>query len=182
MRDIQLALNDVAASSHRGAAFLIAFGTTWIVCGLLAYRLPAAGLALAVMFQGALALPMTFGLQKLLGFPAEHHENPLTSLSVYLAMTQTVAIPAAVQTHVQTPTFVAAVFAAVVGAHFLPYAWPQQTRVYVALSLGVPLGSWLIMAIFGEEGYRIVPWIVGASLLVGAVVLLLAHRSSGREG
>ena len=182
MRDIQLALNDVAASSHGGAAFLIAFRTTWIVCGLLACRLPAAGLALAVMFQGALALPMAFGLQKLLGFPTGHPENRLTSLSVYLAMTQTVAIPAAVQTYVQTPTFVPAVFAAVVEAHFLPYAWLQQTRVYIVLSLGVSLGSWLIMAIFGEEGYGIVPWFFGASLLVGAVVLLLAHRSSGRGG
>ncbi len=182
MRDIQLVLNDVAASSHRGAAFLIAFGTTWIVCGLLAYSLPAAGLALAVMFQGAVALPMAFGLQKLLGFPAGHPENPLTSLSVYLAMTQTVAIPAAVLTYVQTPTLVPAVFAAIVGAHFLPYAWLQQTRVYIALSVSVSLGSWLIMAILGGEGYRIVPWFVGASLLVGAVVLLLGQRSGRQKG
>jgi len=149
MRNIQMALNDVAASSHRGAAFLIAFGTTWIVCGLLAYRSPAAGLALAVMFQGAVALPMAFGLQKLLRFPAGHPENPLTSLSVDLAMKQTVAIPAAVLTYVQSPTFVPAVFAAIVGAHFLPYAWLQQNRVYIGLSLGVSPGSWPIMAIFG---------------------------------
>lgn len=81
MRDTRLALNDAAVSSRRGAAFLIAFGTTWIVCGLLAYRLPAPGLALAVMFQGALVLPMAFGLQKLLGFPPGHPKKPLTSLS-----------------------------------------------------------------------------------------------------
>ena len=58
MRDIQIAMDDVASSSHRAAAFLIAFGTTWIVCGLRAYRLPAKDLALAVIFQGAVALPM----------------------------------------------------------------------------------------------------------------------------
>ena len=60
-------LNDLAASSHRGGVFLIAFGTTWIVWGLLAYRLPAAGHAVAAMFEGASALAMAFGLQKLLG-------------------------------------------------------------------------------------------------------------------
>lgn len=177
MRDIQLALNDVAASSRRGAAFLLAFGTTWIVCDLLAYLLPAADLALAVMFQGALAVPMAFGLQKLLGFPDGHPENPLTSLSIFLAMTQAVAIPAAALTYVRTPTFVPAVFAAIVGAHFLPYAWLQQTRVYLALGVGVSLGSWVIMATLGEDGYRIVPWFVGGSLLVSAAVLL-----SGRVG
>ena len=155
------------------------------VCVCFAYSpacQPNAGLALAVMFQGAVALPMAFGLQKLLGFPAGHPENPLTSLSVYLAMTQTVAIPAAVLTYVQTPTLVPAVFAAIVGAHFLPYAWLQQTRVYIALSVSVSLGSWLIMAILGGEGYRIVPWFVGASLLVGAVVLLLGQRSGRQKG
>ncbi|MCY4658479.1 MAG: hypothetical protein OXF93_01515 [Acidobacteria bacterium] len=172
MKDIQLALNDVAASSHRGAAFLVAFGTTWIVCGLLAYFLPAEDLALAVMFQGALGVPMAFGLQILFRFPVGHPKNPLISLSIYLAMTQTVAIPAAVLTYVRTPTMVPAVCAAILGAHFLPYAWLQQTRVYIALSVGVSLGSWLVMAIFGENGYRIVPWFVGGSLLIGGVTLL----------
>ena len=172
MRDIQLALNDLAASSRRGAAFLIAFGTTWLACGLLAYLLPPADLALVVMFQGALAVPMAFGVQKLLGFPEGAPENPLTSLSIYLGMTQAVAIPAAVLTYARTPTFVPAVFAAIVGAHFLPYAWLQQTRVYVVLSVDVSVGSWVIMALLGEDGYRIVPWFVGGSLLVGAVVLL----------
>ena len=125
---------------------------------------------------------MAFGLQRLLGFPAGHPKNPLTSLSVHLAMTQTVAIPAAVLTFVRTPTLVPAVPAAIVGAHFLPYAWLQQTRVYVGLSVGVSLGSWLTMAIFGGEAYRIVPLFVGASLLVGAVFQLLAQRSGRREG
>ena len=67
---------------------------------MLAYRLPASGFALAVMFQGALTLPMAFGFQELLGFPAGHPKNPLTWLSVHLAMTPTVAIPAGVLTFV----------------------------------------------------------------------------------
>ena len=171
MRDIELALGDLAARSHNGTAFLIASGITWLICGLLAYRLPVKGFALAVMFQGAVALPMAFGLQKLLGFPSGHPANPLTSLSIYLAMSQSVAIPAVILTYVRTPTFVPAVFAVIVGAHFLPYAWLQQSRVYIALSVCVSLGSLLIMAIFGEEGGKIVPWFVGVSLLVGAAVL-----------
>ena len=125
---------------------------------------------------------MAFGLQELLGFPAGHPKNPLTSLSVHLAMTQTLAIPAADLTSVRTPTRVPAVFAAIVGAHFLPDAWLQQTRVYIGLSVGVSLGSWLNMAIFGREGYRIVPSFVGALLLVDAVFLLLVQWSGRHEG
>ena len=78
MRDTPLALEDIAASNQRSAAFLIASGTTWIVCALLTHCLPAASLVLAVLFKGALALPMAFAIQELLGFPARHPKNPLT--------------------------------------------------------------------------------------------------------
>ena len=178
MRDIQIALNDVAASSHRGAAFLIALGTTWIVCGLLAYRSPAAGLALAVMFQGAVALPMAFGLQKLLRFPAGHPENPLTSLSVDLAMKQTVAIPAAVLTYVQSPTFVRLCSRPSWGPISCPMRGCNKTvstSASVSACRSVRGRSW-------RSSDKKATGSVGASLLVGAVVLLLAHRSSGREG
>lgn len=93
------------------------------------------------MLEGASALAMAFGLQKLLGGPHEHAENPLSSRSVYLAMTQTVAIAAAVLTYMQTPTFVPAVFAAIVDDHSLHNAWLQYSRVYVSLRVDVSLGS-----------------------------------------
>ena len=76
-----------------------------------------------------------------MGGPHEHAENPLSSLSVYLAMTQKVAIPNAVLTYMQTPTFVPAVFATIVDDHSLHYAWLKQSRVYIALRVGVSPGS-----------------------------------------
>ena len=62
------AFNEVSASSAGGAPFLIAYGLTFIVSGMLSYVLPAETAALVVMFQGGVALPLAFWLERRLGW------------------------------------------------------------------------------------------------------------------
>lgn len=54
------AFNEVSASSAGGAPFLIAYGQTFFVSGMVSFVLPAETAALIVLFQGALALPLAF--------------------------------------------------------------------------------------------------------------------------
>lgn len=171
MTDINLALHDVAASSHRGVAFLLAFGVCWLLCGVAASWLTPRRAALVVMCQGMVGLPLAFGLQRWLGFPPADPSNPLTPLAIYMATSQLVALPAVFFIYRYMPTHVPAVFASVLGAHFLPYVWLQQSRVYLALSITVSVGSWVVMALFRERGYRAVPMFVGVALLIAAAAL-----------
>ena len=171
MNDIQTALRDVSLSSHKGLAFLLAFGACWLLCGALAFRCSPRRAALILLFQGMIGLPLAFGLQRWLGFPPADPANPLTSLAIYLATSQTVALPAVIFMYARMPEYVAAVFASILGAHFLPYVWLQQSRVYLVLSIVVSLGAWAIMAVYRDKGYRIVPLFVGLCLLTSAAIL-----------
>ena len=67
--DLGRAFQDLAAASHSGCAFLLAFGSTWLVCGVVAFRFSQRTAALCVLFQGVVALPLAFLLQRLLGLP-----------------------------------------------------------------------------------------------------------------
>jgi hypothetical protein len=171
MNDINGALSDVAASSHRGLAFLLAFGSCWLLCGILAHWLTPKKTALLVIFQGAVGLPLSFAFQRWLGFPKADPSNPLIPLLIYVAASQSIAIPVVLFMYKRMPTHVAPVFASILGAHFLPYVWLQQSRVYLVLSIAVSLGAWVVMAAFRGKGYAAVPLFVGACLLLAAARL-----------
>jgi hypothetical protein len=75
IRDIDFARDDVTRSSGAGIAFLIAYATTLLVSGILAFILPLHIAALVILFQGGAALPMAFTLERRLGFRRMHKEN-----------------------------------------------------------------------------------------------------------
>jgi hypothetical protein len=91
LRDVDLARRDATRSSGGGIAFLIAYGATLLVSGILAFLLPLQVAALVILFQGGVALPIAFTLERRLGFPPMDQANPLRELSVLMAMVQVVA-------------------------------------------------------------------------------------------
>jgi len=104
------ALVEVSASSAGGAPFLIAYGATFIICGILSYALPENTAALFVLFQGALALPAAFWLEHRIGWRRMAANNPLRALSVQLAMSQALALPALIVAFQMNPRSIPVIF------------------------------------------------------------------------
>ncbi|MFT4471657.1 DUF7010 family protein [Arthrobacter sulfonylureivorans] len=61
---------------------------------------------------------------------------------------------AVTKTKILASSFWRQFFTAIGGAHFLPYVWLHQTKIYLYLALGVSLGSWAITLAGGEGAYR----------------------------
>jgi hypothetical protein len=93
-----------------------------------------------------------------------------------MAMVQIVALPAVILMYTERPELVPATFAAIGGAHFLPYVWLHRTRIYLVLALTVSLGSWLITGLGGDHAYRLVLIWWPLCYAVAAVLLLRRHR------
>jgi hypothetical protein len=154
--DLERARNEVSASSVGGAPFLIAFGTTLFATAILSFFISVANAALVAMFQGGVALPLAFWLERRMGAGPIAHDNPLRVLSIQLAMSQVVALPAVIIAYSLNPVTVPAVLAAVGGGHFLPYAWLQRTRVYIALAVAIALGAFAIQIGMGGRAFSYV--------------------------
>lgn len=167
-RDLDRALNEVSASSAGGAPFLIAYGATFIITGILSFFIPVETAALIAMFQGSAALPVAFWLERKLGTTRMSADNPLRALSVQMAMSQMLGLPALIIVYNLNPIAVPAVLAGLGGVHFIPYAWLHRTRLYIILGAVISIGAFaLLIALPGGE----VPITL---LFVGIVYWILA--------
>ncbi len=132
--------------------------------------------ALAALFQGGIALPLAFLLERRMGSGALPKDHPLTSLIVLMALVQILAVPAAVLMYDSRPEYVAGAFAAIVGGHFLPYVWLYRTRIYLGLALAVSIGGVLLTVAINDRADRAVFTWWAACYGVGAVALLRLNR------
>lgn len=180
-RSLEEARKSASSSAAQGAPWLIAFGTTLALTAALSFVVPLNTAVLVVLFQGGLAVPLAFALERWLGTGPMPSGHPLRSLSIQLAMVQILALPAVILMYTVNPALVPATFAAIGGAHFLPYVWLHQTRIYLFLGLAVSLGSWGLTIGFGEDAYRFVLLWWPLCYAVGAALLLRRYRDMERR-
>jgi hypothetical protein len=156
MTDLNLARHEVSASSAGGAPFLISFGASLLICAIAAFSLPREQAALLVMFQGSVALPIAFLLERRMGWGPMAVDNPLRALSVQLAMSQIVAFPIVIAMYDLRPGGVPLAMASIAGGHFLPYAWLQRTNVYLWLAIAVSIGALALQMILGAQAFSFI--------------------------
>lgn len=168
--DLHHALNEVSASSAGSAPFLIAYGATFIITGILSFFLPRPTVALVAMFQGGVALPIAFWLERRLGSMRMSSDNPLRPLSIQFAMSQILGLPALIVAYSLNPGAVPVVLASLGGVHFLPYAWLHRSRNYVILAVAVSVGAFALQLILGSAAFSYI------LLYVGAVYWIMAPQ------
>lgn len=155
------ALTEVSASSAGGAPFLIAYGLTFIIAGILAYILPEEPAALVALFQGGVALPAAFLLERRMRWGDMAADNPLKSLSAQMAMSQALALPALIVVYTLNPRAIPVVLAGLGGVHFMPYAWLHRTRLYVVLAVAVAVGAFALQVLLGGDAFQVILLYVG---------------------
>ena len=177
MTDLDAARDEVSRSSAGGAPFLAVFGATLLACAVASLFVTRQQAALMVMFQGGLALPLAFLLERRLGSGRMADDNPLRPLSIQLAMSQIVAFPVVILVYSLNPGGVPLTMAAIAGGHFLPYAWLQRTRVYVWLAVAVSAGALAIQIALGSRAF---PWVLAHMTLCYWIAAQLVYRAAAK--
>jgi hypothetical protein len=166
--DLKQAQDNVSASSAGGAPFLIAYGATFFLTALLSFVLPRPTAALIALFQGAVALPIAFWLERRMGSQRLSPDNPLKSLSAQMAMSQALALPALIVVYSLNPSAIPVVLAGVGGVHFLPYAWLHRTRIYAILAGAVAIGAFALQLVLRSEAFPFILLYIAAVYWVAA--------------
>ena len=165
---IDEARRDSVLSARGGFPFLLCFGTTWLIAGALSYVLPMNVAAWVYLLQGFVAMPGALLIPRLFKYPKAAADNPLTPLALQLVFIQPVAFPVFILMLEVQPRFLPAAFAAVVGAHFLPFSWMHRTNAYTVLGIVVSVGAFALAILFGRQSFHYTGFFVGATLLAGA--------------
>jgi hypothetical protein len=166
--DFKYARDEVSASSAGGAPFLISYGCTFVLTGILSYFLAREISALIVIFQGAVALPAAFWLERSMRESWMSADNPLRNLSTQLAISQALAIPFLIVVYNINPGQIPVVMAGLGGVHFLPYGWLHRTRIYVALAAIISIGSFTLVLGLQTKAYEIILIFVGLCYWIAA--------------
>jgi hypothetical protein len=175
--DLKEALDEVSASSAGGAPFLIAYGATFLITAILSLFLPWGTAALIAMFQGGVALPAAFWLERRMGSRRMAQDNPLRQLSVQLAMSQALGLPLLILVYSLNPRGIPLALAALGGVHFFPYAWLHRTRLYIILGSVLSLGAFAIQIVMGALSFSYILFFVAVIYWITAP---LVYRHAAR--
>jgi hypothetical protein len=151
--DLNQAFNEVSASSMGGAPFLIAYGATFLITAILSFFIPRPTAALIAMFQGGVALPIAFWLERKMGSRRMAADNPLRSLSVQMAISQSLGLVVLILVYSLNPSGIPLALASLGGVHFLPYAWLHRTRIYIYFAVAVSIGAFVIQVLFASYAF-----------------------------
>jgi hypothetical protein len=174
--DLKGALDEVSASSAGGAPFLIAYGATFLITAILSFFVARETAAMVAMFQGGVALPVAFWLERRMGSRRMAKDNPLQALSVQMAMSQALGLPILILAYSMNPRSVPMVLAALGGVHFLPYAWLHRTRLYVFLGVALSLGAFAIQIVLGPNSFSYI--LLYVTLIYWITAPLVYHHAA----
>ncbi len=158
--DLDQAFTEVSASSSGGAPFLIAYGGTFLITAILSLLLPRRTVAWIAMFQGGVALPLAFWLERKMGTTRMAPTNPLRQLSVQMAMSQALGLPLLILVYSLNPGGIPLALASLGGVYFLPYAWLHRTRIYAVFAFAVSIGSFAIQLVLASRAFSVVLFFV----------------------
>ncbi len=175
--DIDAVRQHAILSSLAGFPFLLVFSLAWIAAAIMSYLLPR---EIAPWIYPVLGLPATviaIVYESRLGYVPAAEPDPLLPLALQINFVQIVAFPALLIVWDQKPEYLPAAFAAIVGAHFLPFQWIYRTRLYGILGVVVAAGPFLLVILFAEKALHYTGFLVGGALLIAAFLV----RSHARE-
>jgi hypothetical protein len=174
-------INDLRAqntySTGGGFAFAIAYGITHCIVGVLTYVILVEQAALALMFQGILAMPLSFLIMRVADV-REPKDNPLSTLGIYLAISQVPAIAAFIVIFNIEPLYLPAIFAMVGATHFVPYGWLHQSRAWLVLSAGMTIIPYALLTMTGRDSFHYIPLAVGAMLISTGIYVYTESRAA----
>ena len=155
-------------ASRAGFPFLLVFGVVWLAAGALSYAVPAAIAPWTYVGLGMPAMPLALLLEKRLAYVAAPKPDLLLPLTLQILFVQIVAFPAILLVWDAAPSYLPVAFAAVVGAHFLPFQWVFRTPLYGILGVVVAVGPYALAVLVGKRALHLTGFLVGPALLAGA--------------
>lgn len=168
-------------SSLAGFPILLVFGFVWLIAGALSYVVSADTAPWLYLVLGIPAMPIAITLERRLGYFPPPASDPLLPLTLQILFVQVAAFPAILIVWESTPQFVPVAFAAVVGAHFLPFQWVYRTNIYIVLGIVVAVGPFVLAVLFGRKAMHYTGFFVGAVLLMGAMAVRAHARATWRS-
>lgn len=123
--------------------------------------------------------PLALLFSKLLHIDFQNKENPLTAMGILAAANQMLYILIAMWVYRSVPDKMVMVYAMIFGAHFLPYGWLYQSKVYYGFAIVIPIA---VLAVGLQYPAAVVAFMMtGVQIVLSACLWLEVRQLFGEE-
>lgn len=179
--DLETLRFNSAVEQKKGLHFILASVFIWsFVLVVHLSSLPILTKNLLTFCFTAPLLPLAYIISKIIKVDFTNKSNPLTNLGVLFSLNQMLYLLIAMWVYPTVPEKLVMVLAMIFGAHLLPFGWLYKSKVYMVLSVVIPLAALIVGINFPPHfvaGMMILIEIVFSLLLV----LELRSLSQSRE-
>lgn len=131
---------DNAEKQKRGLHFIITSVFIWTAIFIIH------SMDMSIMTKNFLTLccsaplmPLAYVVSKIIKVDFQNKDNPLTGMGIVAALNQMIYILIVMWVFSATPDKMVMVYAMITGAHFLPYGWLYQSKVYYVFAVLIPI-------------------------------------------
>jgi hypothetical protein len=169
--------NELSVRCKNGISFLLAATIIWTIITVI--FLQPFGIKeknIFMLYSTGLMFPLAIIISKMIKADWKANDNPLSKLGLYLNLAQIMYFPIIFWAFVKSPTNMVLFFAVITGAHFFPYGWLYNTKVYFIIA---PIISIIIMVIGWSvtiENLWFLPFIMVISLLFLNLLLYIDYK------
>ena len=167
---------ECAKNQKRGLHFILASVIIWlgIACIFLSPLPPLTKNLLTFICTGFL-LPLSLFISRLIRVDFQNKTNPLSKLGIIFSMNQLPYLLIAMWIYRTIPAKMIMVIAIIFGAHLMPFSWLYHSKVYLGLSIVIPIFALLVGLNFSPAILAIA--MIGVEIIfVG--LLILENRAS----
>jgi len=169
----------VACVARRGIGMTLAAVAYWLALAMVSAWAGLAPGPLGVFFLVASALiyPLGYGLNRAFGGDLLARGHPLAGFIRVMLATQLLMFPLMLVVFLQARPLLALVLAALLGGHFLPYAWLYRSRTYFVLGSGTVLLAGALHLLWPAHANVAIPLAMAVCYAVAVVVVMRVNQT-----
>jgi hypothetical protein len=142
LKDLKI---EIQLQAKNGIDFILAAGILWLAISYIwTFEYSSYNRSIFTFMVGAILLPLTFGLSKILKTNWKVKDNPLQPLGLWLNFAQLIYFPFLVFILIKYPDYFIMAYAIITGAHLFPYAWFYDEIGYAIWALIISIGTLVI--------------------------------------
>lgn len=162
--------NELSVRGKNGIGFLLSAVVIWtIITVIFIQPLEMDQKNIFMLFSTGLMFPLSVGISTLINADWKLKKNPLGNLGLFLNLAQIIYFPILFWGIIKSPNDAIMLFAIITGAHFFPYGWFYNAKLYYVMA---PVISVIIM-ILGLNLSADQLWMVPFSMVILLLFLVL---------
>lgn len=158
--DLEALRMDCAKKQKRGLHIILASIIIWIAVLIVQLsNFPILTKNLFVFCCTAPLLPISYFISLLIKVDFQNKGNPLTNLGILFSVNQMLYLLIAMWIYPTVPDKMLMVIAIIFGAHLMPYSWLYKSKVYLVLSVIIPISALFV-------GLKFEPYILAIMMII----------------